>query len=463
MNQQILNNRYQLQTRLSKKGARHTYIAKDLTTHQPVIVKVLLFGPEFQWQDHKLFERGAASLKTLSFPGIPQYLDYFDTELDNHKGFAQVQSYIPAKSLQEQLQAGRSFSEDDLHQLALQLLKILDYLHQRQPTVIHRDIKPSNVLLSDRTGNHVGQVYLVDFDSVQTGATQSDHTMTIVGTYGYMPPEQFGGHASPASDLYSLGATLIYAATGKHPADLPQKDMRLEFASQVSLNQNLTNWLTWLTNPNLDRRPSSATQALETLENPGQLVPQASAAIQLPGRPANSNIMVSQTDHPKTLEVLIPPKGLPPGLLLLFILVGTPISVQTFKIILMIFAAFLSGNLIDGLILLVGLPAIAVVISIVILPFARRLLQQTKLHIDPDTITATYKFIGTRHRSASRSDVQLISKQTPKSATRTFTESTITIKTATHTFTLPAATQTERDWLIHTLSQWLQVPIEHIK
>ncbi|MEO0867935.1 MAG: protein kinase [Cyanobacteria bacterium J06642_11] len=160
MNQWTLNGRYQLQTRLSQKGARHTFIAKDLQTKQQVVVKVLLFGPGFQWQDHKLFERGAAALKNLSFPGIPQYLDYFDVDIGRHKGFAQVQTYIPARSLQDHLQAGRTFSEGDILQIALQLLKILNYLHQRQPAVIHRDIKPSNILLEDRTGNHVGQVYL---------------------------------------------------------------------------------------------------------------------------------------------------------------------------------------------------------------------------------------------------------------------------------------------------------------
>lgn len=75
--------------------------------------------------------------------------------------------------------------------IATQLLEILDYLHNRQPQVIHRDIKPSNILLGNRTGNNPGTVYLVDFGSVQTKVQTG--TIKIVGTYGYMPPEQFGG------------------------------------------------------------------------------------------------------------------------------------------------------------------------------------------------------------------------------------------------------------------------------
>ena len=55
-------------------------------------------------------------------------------------------------------------------------------------------------------------MYLVDFGAVQAAAVEQG-TITVVGTYGYMPPEQFGGRAVAASDLYSLGATLIYLAS----------------------------------------------------------------------------------------------------------------------------------------------------------------------------------------------------------------------------------------------------------
>ena len=137
------------------------------------------------------------------------------------KGSRFVQSHIQARSLQDWVESGRSFSEAELKQIAKALLKILDYLHQRQPPVIHRDIKPSNILLGDRDDNNSDALYLIDFGSVQTAAHGG--TVTVVGTYGYMPMEQFGGRAVPASDLYSLGATLAYLATGLHPADFTSK------------------------------------------------------------------------------------------------------------------------------------------------------------------------------------------------------------------------------------------------
>ena len=198
-----------------------TLLATDLQTELPVVDKLLLFGPDFTWDDLKLFEREAEVLKFLAHSAIPQYLDYFEVEIEAGKGFALVQTYIEARSLQDWIQSGRTFSEEELKVIAKELLNILDYLHNRTPPAIHRDIKPSNILLGDRSGNSPGQIYLIDFGSVQTAVHGG--TRTIVGTFGYMPFEQFGGQATPASDLYALGATLIYLATGHHPDNCPSK------------------------------------------------------------------------------------------------------------------------------------------------------------------------------------------------------------------------------------------------
>jgi serine/threonine protein kinase len=261
----VLRDRYAIQRQLGKKAGRQTLLARDLQTQASVVLKVLIFSPDFHWDDLKLFEREAETLKSLDHPAIPRYLDYFELDSDNSKGFALVQSYIPAKSLEEHLKAGRSFSEIEIKQLAEALLDILTYLHGRQPAVIHRDIKPSNILLGTRSGNHVGEVYLVDFGSVQTLAATEGGTITVVGTYGYMPPEQYGGRAVSASDLYSLGATLIYLATGKHPADLPQKNLQIQFAQAVTLSPPLIDWLQWMTEPALEQRLSSSEDALTAL------------------------------------------------------------------------------------------------------------------------------------------------------------------------------------------------------
>jgi serine/threonine protein kinase len=263
----VFHDKYLTQSLLSHKKSRRTFLAKDLDNQSLVIIKLLVLGSDFAWEDFKLFEREAEVLKSLNSPAIPRYLDFFEAETEWGKGFALVQSYIEAKSLQEWVQAGRVFSQEDIKGFAKQLLGILDYLHLHQPPVIHRDIKPSNILLGDRSGNQPGKIYLVDFGSVQT-ATHEGGTITIVGTYGYMPPEQFGGRALPASDLYSLGATLIYLIGGQHPADLLQDDLRINLKPATQNNFELTAWLECLTEPSLKKRFGTAAEALKSLKQP---------------------------------------------------------------------------------------------------------------------------------------------------------------------------------------------------
>ncbi|HEY9609940.1 serine/threonine-protein kinase [Allocoleopsis sp.] len=265
---EILRDRYEVQQRLGKKAGRQTLLARDLNTQELVVIKLLSFSSDFNWDDLKLFEREAQTLQSLSHPALPRYLDSFELDTPNGKGFAMVQSYIEAPSLEEHLKTGRTFTEGEIKQLAKALLEILTYLHGQKPPLIHRDIKPSNILLTNRSGNSVGQVYLVDFGSVQTLASQEGRTVTVVGTYGYMPPEQFGGRAVPASDLYSLAATLITLATRAHPADLPQKDMRIEFQQAAHLSHGFTDWLSQMIEPSLDRRFTSTESALQALEQP---------------------------------------------------------------------------------------------------------------------------------------------------------------------------------------------------
>ena len=267
---QILGDRYEVQQQLSKKAGRQTLLVRDLETQKLAVIKLLTFDSDFEWDDLKLFEREAAILKTLSHPAIPQYLDYLELDGKNGKGFAIVQTYIEAKSLEQHLKAGRSFSETEIKEIAKALLEILTYLHGHTPPVIHRDIKPSNILLANRSGHSVGQVYLVDFGSVQTLAGKEGGTVTVVGTYGYMPPEQFGGRAVPASDIYILGATLIYLVTGSHPADLPQKNLKIQFEPAVNISQELINWLKRMTEPSLERRLATVQDAFSALDKPQQ-------------------------------------------------------------------------------------------------------------------------------------------------------------------------------------------------
>ncbi len=264
--EQILQGRYQLQQQLGNNAGRQTWLATDTGTSPAslVILKLLAFSPEMQWEEFKLFEREANILKQLSHPRIPCYRDYFSLDKQAGAGlcwFGLVQDYIAGSSVQQRLDEGRHFTEGEVRSIATQVLEILRYLHGLNPPVIHRDIKPSNLIIAENE-----QVYLVDFGAVQDTAAAAGATFTVVGTTGYAPLEQFWGKAVPASDLYALGATLIHLLTGTPPADLPQRDLRIEFQGQVSINANFVSWIEALTEPDLELRLSGAGVALEALE-----------------------------------------------------------------------------------------------------------------------------------------------------------------------------------------------------
>lgn len=267
MSLHILKERYEIVRQLAKKAGRKTLLARDLKTDELVVVKLVTFNSEVSWEELELFEREAKTLRNLSFSAIPSYIDFFEVALPDQKGLALVQTYIEADSLEQQVEKRGVFSEEEVKQLAKSVLKILVYLQKRNPSVIHRDIKPSNLLLTNRSGNNIGDVFLIDFGSVQTLTSSEGEFYTIVGAYGYMAPEQFVGQAVAASDLYCLGATLIYVLTGKSPVDLTCEEGKIKFEQIASCSGEFSEWLNKMVEPSQEKRFQSAAKALENLEN----------------------------------------------------------------------------------------------------------------------------------------------------------------------------------------------------
>jgi serine/threonine protein kinase len=261
----VLQERYQLQEKLGQNASRQTWLALDLQDprSQPVVVKMLTFGGDIQWKDLKLFETEAQILKQLNHSRIPKYKDYFSID-DRALWFGLIQEYIPGKSLKDLLAEKNRFTDAEIRKIAEEILEILIYLHSLNPRILHRDIKPSNLIFGED-----GRVHLIDFGAVQDRSTPEGCTFTVVGTYGYAPIEQFGGRAVPASDLYALGATLIHLMTGVSPAELPTRDLRIQFRQKLDLENEekvfLADWLEKLVEPAVEKRLTTAQQALDSL------------------------------------------------------------------------------------------------------------------------------------------------------------------------------------------------------
>lgn len=262
---QIFHDRYQLQTSLGQNPGRQTWLAKDLTNSLsvPIVIKFLAVSPILKWEDLDLFEREAKVLKYLDHPQIPKYLDYFAIakQAADLPWFGLVQTYIPSVSLEKLILQGTRFSQAQSRKTAIEILRVLVYLHELSPPVLHRDIKPSNLVWGENQ-----QTYLVDFGAVQDCAKSEGATFTVVGTYGYTPLEQFRGQTIAASDLYALGATLIHLLTGIAPAELSQNGLQIEFRDRVKLVPSFAHWLEVMTDPAPEHRFKTARQALGVLE-----------------------------------------------------------------------------------------------------------------------------------------------------------------------------------------------------
>ena len=258
---EIIAERYRIIDTLGQGGSGTTYQAQDLQSDQRVALKALSLHRMSEWKMMELFEREARILKQLAYPAIPRYLDYFCVDTPQDRCFYIAQQLAPGKSLAAWVTSGWRTDEGEVRRIAIQILEILIYLHSLTPPVIHRDIKPQNIIRRDD-----GQVFLVDFGAVQnTYQNTFMRGSTVVGTYGYMAPEQFRGQAVPATDLYGLGATLLFVLTHRSPAELPNDRLKTDFRSHIQISAEFADWLEMMLEPDLEDRFPLAKAALGVL------------------------------------------------------------------------------------------------------------------------------------------------------------------------------------------------------
>ncbi|MBD1875794.1 serine/threonine protein kinase [Nodosilinea sp. FACHB-131] len=298
----IIDGRYRILGRLGHGSSGTTYAAERLATGQTIALKELSLRGLQDWKKIELFEREARILKTLNHPAIPQYIDFFQVDTADNRWFYLAQALAEGTSLADWVEGGSWIDEAEARRIATAVLDVLIYLHGLNPPVVHRDLKPQNIIRRDD-----GHIYLVDFGAVQTVYRDSlRQGSTVVGTYGYMAPEQFRGQAVPATDLYGLGATLLFLLTHQTPADLPQERLRINFRPYVAVSAAFADWLEQLIDPLVEDRFASAQVALATLNAPRPLAAPVQPLALRP--PAGTKVQVYRS--PTELVVTIPPPGL---------------------------------------------------------------------------------------------------------------------------------------------------------
>ena len=170
-------------------------------------------------------------LSQLRHAGVPRHL----ATIEEPPGtFNLVMQRVPGENLRE-LATRRRLSRARAARHLVRCLEILDYLHTRTPAVVHRDIKPSNIVRAPD-----GKIALVDFGGVLDAARDKGGS-TIVGTFGYMAPEQLHGQVDAGDRLYALGATIVALAGGIEPEDVPRKGLRMDLDKHLpSLDAGLS-------------------------------------------------------------------------------------------------------------------------------------------------------------------------------------------------------------------------------
>ncbi len=260
-----------------------TFLARDKKApgggERVVVVKQLHLGKRAGagWKPFELFEREVRTLKSLRHAGIPRFLDSFESEPGV---FNLVMERAPGATLWAYRKKVR-FDDDQLRDILVKTLDILAYLHGLNPPVVHRDIKPSNLVRSA-----TGQLSLIDFGGVRD-ALRADGGSTVIGTFGYMAPEQLHGEATPATDLYGLGATVIALAGDVEPEKVPRVGLRMDLAAHLPrMEPRLRDALAAMVAPDPDQRPKRAADVLALLRAvpPAALAPRPA----VPSPPATS-------------------------------------------------------------------------------------------------------------------------------------------------------------------------------
>ncbi|WP_330203204.1 serine/threonine protein kinase [Cyanobacterium sp. Dongsha4] len=241
------------------QGGRITYQAIDLKTQQSVVIKQFRFATTNNWDSYKEIEREIEVLRELNHSGIPRYISQFDSE----EGLCLVQEYKSAQPLS----SFTTLSLEEVTNIAKQLLDILVYLQERLPPIFHRDIKPENVLMDQNK-----EIYLVDFGLAKIGHQTMALSTMMGGTFGFMPPEQLHNQQlTEASDLYSVGMTLICLITNTKSGDVGSlmdlSSNRVMFDKKMpNVGVHFVNWLERMVEPNPSLRYQNAKMALDALE-----------------------------------------------------------------------------------------------------------------------------------------------------------------------------------------------------
>jgi eukaryotic-like serine/threonine-protein kinase len=214
----VIDDRYVLGDLLGSGGMARVFLAHDEALDRDVALKILWEQYADNEEFVERFKREARSAAALSHPNVVSVYDWGCSE---DEMYYMAMEYVPGGTLMDRIFDEGALDPHMAAELGCYVAEALGFAHKRG--VIHRDVKPQNILLTAS-----GEAKVADFGIARAvgamAATSVSKTGIVLGTVGYMSPEQaLGEPVGPQSDLYSLGVVLYEMLTGNlpHEADSP--------------------------------------------------------------------------------------------------------------------------------------------------------------------------------------------------------------------------------------------------
>ncbi|GAA0137254.1 hypothetical protein YSY43_40950 [Paenibacillus sp. YSY-4.3] len=202
---EIIAGRYRIERLIGAGGMSRVYLVSDLKLPGKAwAMKEVAAAPHFDIS----LEEEAALLIALDHHRLPRIIDICRPFETGH--LYMIMDYVEGEHLDRYAERqGSELSLQSLISFGLQICEGLHYLHSQEPPIIHRDLKPANLLVDQS-----GEVRFIDFGIARKYKEDQAEDTVLIGSVGFAAPEQYGGRQSDCrTDLYSLGAVLLYLGT----------------------------------------------------------------------------------------------------------------------------------------------------------------------------------------------------------------------------------------------------------
>ena len=242
----LLNNRYQILEPIGEGGEYIVYLGLDTAQNKHIVIKrqkdSLQNTSTIDWQ------REAHLLEQIHLDSVVTCLDAFVSRIELVPYGYLIQEYVEGDSLDKEFLKKR-YTQIEVKELILEVLKILIALQDLSPPIIHRDCKPANIIRrkSDQ------KLMLLDFGiAIDQTLDTMGHTMGV-GSLGYQAPEQISGYPTLASDVYSTAVMAVEFLGRKSPRSMLRNQKLFWEESVLTVHPNWIKWLKKALQPEKER------------------------------------------------------------------------------------------------------------------------------------------------------------------------------------------------------------------